>query len=342
MQGQLVIIPTYQPTEKLIDIVEELNKINLKSIIVNDGSTENLEIFDKLKEKTIILHHKENCGKGAALKTALKYIQENQKDINVIGTMDSDGQHLVSDMKKVLDKVDKDNLFVLGVRNFENDIPLKSKLGNKLTRVVFGLFSKQKVSDTQTGLRAFSSELIPILLEINGTRYEYEMNVLLEISKRNIKISEVPIETIYHDKNNSCSHFNGIKDSFRIYKEIIKFSLVSFSSFIIDYLLFALFVFLFNNTILSNVLARIISAIYNYCLNCKYVFKSKRDFKNLLQYFLLATFILIMNSIILDFYINKFGLDRMIAKVLTEITLFVISFLYQKIVIFNKKEGTNK
>ena len=90
------------------------------------------------------------------------------------------------------------------------------------------------VSDTQTGLRAFSAELLDFMSRISGSRYEYEMNMLASCAKKGIPIREVPIRTIYHDKENSCSHFRRIRDSVRIYRELFKFFLSSFSSFLLD------------------------------------------------------------------------------------------------------------
>ena len=61
------------------------------------------------------------------------------------------------------------------------------------------------------------------MLEIEGERFEYEMNVLLTCSTKKIKITEIQIDTIYIE-NNSGSHFNSVKDSIKIYKEIFKYT----------------------------------------------------------------------------------------------------------------------
>ena len=103
--------------------------------------------------------------------------------------------------------------------------------------------------DTQTGMRAFSSQLCDDFLALKGERYKYEMNVLMYCARQNIPIVEVPIKTIYHDKRNSYSHFRKIRDSFKIYQQLFKFTLISFSSFVIDYLLFFLFIHILPNTL---------------------------------------------------------------------------------------------
>ena len=170
-------------------------------------------------------------------------------------------------------------------------------------------------------------------IDVDGERFEYEMNVLLMASKENIKITQIEVETIYFD-NNSKSHFHAIKDSFRIYKEIIKFSLSSILSFFIDYFLYILFIILIKNITLSNVLARIISATINFIINKEMVFKSKNNiWKAIISYFLLATFILFFNTLLLNGIIYL-GIHWWIGKIIVELSLFLISWTVQKKKIF--------
>ena len=93
-----------------------------------------------------------------------------------------------------------ERLMILGVRNVGKDMPLKSRLGNTITRKVFKLLSGVSISDTQTGMRVFTSDLVKKLLTVEGERYEYEMNVLMFLAKGGIDIDEVPINTIYQDR----------------------------------------------------------------------------------------------------------------------------------------------
>ena len=79
---------------------------------------------------------------------------------------------------------------VLGVRLVGKDMPFKSRLGNGITRVGFSLVSGVKVSDTQTGLRAFDASMIKELLEVERERYEYETNVLLQLTRRKFPIQD--------------------------------------------------------------------------------------------------------------------------------------------------------
>lgn len=241
---KVVIIPALNPDERLKEIVEKNNRMGNRVILVDDGSSADCgPLFEALQGKCILLRHGENRGKGEAIKTALRYIKERCGQCEVIGIMDADGQHLPEDMERLLVRsACCPGALVLGCRTMDNAVPFASRMGNRITRQVFRLTTGVAVSDTQTGLRAFSAGLLEKMLEIPGSRYEYEMAVLTSCAKQGIEIIEAPVRTIYHDRNNSCSHFRRVRDSVRIYGQLLKFSTVSFSSFLLDYALFALFV----------------------------------------------------------------------------------------------------
>lgn len=339
---RIVIIPALNPNEKLRDVVERNWELENQIIIVDDGSDEKYtQFFWELGEKCIVLHHKENMGKGAAIKTALKYIKEELWECSVIGIMDADGQHLPDDMEKLLMKAAANpEALILGTRTIDHAVPLPSRLGNQITRKVFHLTAGAKVSDTQTGLRAFSSRMLDFMIKIPGERYEYEMNVLVTCAKKKIPIIEVPVQTIYFNKNNSCSHFRKVRDSIRIYSQLLKFSMISFSSFLLDYSLFVLLTFLLPEETgcitAANVIARIASGTYNYMMNCRMVFREKLSVKTAVDYLALAAMILLLNNVILQIFLLALQIPVYPAKILTECTLFLISWIIQKQVIFKR------
>lgn len=288
-----VIIPALNPDEGLREIVERNWELENQIILVDDGSDKKYErLFWELGEKCIVLHHEENRGKGEAIKTALKYIKEELWECRVVGIMDADGQHLPDDMEKLLMKAAAEPMaLIVGSRTIDRNVPWKSRMGNLITRRIFRMKTGVEVSDTQTGLRAFSTRLLDFMLDIEGERYEYEMNVLVTCAKANIPIIEVPIETIYHDKGNSCSHFRKVRDSVRIYRQLLKFSFVSFSSFLLDYVM-------------------------------------------------LAGLILVLNNILLQIFLAVY-IPLYPAKILTECTLFLISWLIQKKLIFSVRKSVD-
>lgn len=336
---KVALIPSLEPDENLIEIVNKLLKSDYEVVVVDDGSgSDYKKIFDKCKCK--VISYDVNRGKGYALKTGLKFIKENYNNALVV-TMDSDGQHTVEDAEKIIKYAKKhENTLVLGSRKRGENTPLRSFFGNTITCFIFDLVTHTKIYDTQTGLRAFSSKLIDYLLEVEGDRFEYEMNVLLNLSRNNIKVHEITIQTIYINKNGG-SHFNAFKDSYKIYKEIFKYSLSSIMSFIIDYILFILFNLLTSNVILSNIFARIISGTTNYCVNRSLVFKSTKSVKSTFyKYVVLAVTILLFNTFLVMCF-SKI-MNVYLAKIITEIILFFASWLVQKLFIFRGDDYNKK
>lgn len=344
--NNIVLIPAYEPDEIIINIVKEMSQFGFTIIVVNDGSKSKFDnIFNTVSQFATVLTHENNLGKGAAIKTALKYIEEKYKTSGAtIVTADADGQHCVNDVSEVC-KISKSNpnTLILGCRCFNNDVPARSLVGNTITKFVYRLTTGKNVSDTQTGLRAFGTELIPFMLNIKGERYEYEMNVLLECARNDISIREVKIRTIYID-NNSNSHFNAFKDSLRIYKNIIKFAGSSLISFFIDFILYTILIFLTQglgsvvSIPLFNILARVVSSSANFIINKKYIFKNNDNIiKKAAEYAVLAICILIGNTFLLSVFVETFGMNCFVAKILIDFAFFIISWAIQRFIIFNNK-----
>ena len=347
MAKQVALIPAYEPTGKLVELAQSLHKIGFEVVVVNDGSEERFKpVFQGLSDYANVISHETNWGKGRALKTGLSYISGQFPD-SVIVTLDADGQHSIPDTIQVCAAAfDNPDSLVLGCRTFDKKVPLRSRFGNQVTKAVYRAATGSALSDTQTGLRAFSSAMIPFMLSIEGERYEYEMNVLLACTKNHVPMYEVKIQTIYYD-NNSGSHFSTIKDSFRVYREIIKFAASSFIGFLTDYGVYALLVLVTGglgtavSIPLSNVTARVVSASVNYSINKRFVFKSKDSVvKTGAQYFALAAVILAGNTVLLSFLVNRLMMNRFGAKVITEIIFFTLSWTVQRFIIFRKRKET--
>lgn len=330
----IALIPSYEPDEKIIKVLKELKNSNFEVVIVNDGSDKSYDkYFDECKNYGTLLSYAINCGKGYALKTGLRYIKDNYNDVIVV-TMDSDGQHTVKNALNLCKLVNDDNTIYLGKRLRGNKTPLRSKVGNAISQGFFQLTTGVCVYDTQTGLRAFSSNLIPFMLNVHGDRFDYEMNILLEATKNKIVLKEKEIETIYED-NNSGSHFKTIRDSYLIYKQVFKFCVSSLISFIIDFLLYLLLNIITGNITISNFVARVVSANVNYGLNKNLVFEdSKMINKTIFKYYLLALIIIIINTILLNILVKGLFVNKYIAKIIVEVVLFIINWIIQKRYVF--------
>lgn len=336
-----VLIPAYQPDPILKELTAKLHSYHFQIVIVDDGSGASYQgLFRQLEKQCTVLHHKVNSGKGEAIRTGLRFLAEEMTDCSVVGVMDADGQHLPEDMRRVLVCASMHpHALVLGCRDTAQ-MPLRSRIGNRLTREIFYHLYHLKVTDTQTGMRAFSRSLIPLFISVDGSRYEYEMNMLAEAARQKIPVKEVLIHTIYRDPHNSTSHFHVIRDSFLIYKKLFLFSLSSLSGFVIDYSLFAILTLMLPKTsaclLTANVTARGISGFCNYHMNCRLVFHQEEKASTAWQYFLLASGILILNNIVLTAYTQALHIPVYPAKLLTEITLFLFSLAVQNNLIFRK------
>ena len=242
-----IVIPAYQPNFVLFDLVSSLIKIskenpnvNVRIIVVNDGSTNPeaqntfLKIAASFKDVTI-LNHKINLGKGTALKTAFTFIKENFDGDEWVVTADADGQHLSKDIWKLIEAGLSSKEPVIGVRAFGINVPLRSKIGNTATRFLFKLIYKSQVSDTQSGLRGFHYDEISPLLKLTSKGYAFELDALIHFFK-NSNLREVPIETVY-EPGNPTSHFRPLLDSAAIYAVLFRQILASGMALILEILL---------------------------------------------------------------------------------------------------------
>ena len=238
-----VVLPSLDPDEKLIAVVDGLLEHGFSDIIlVNDGSKpENLHYFTDLAAahpEIHLLHHEVNKGKGAALKNAFNWFLQNRPKAAGVVTVDGDNQHHPEDTRACCEKMLETGKIVLGCRDFTLDhVPPRSRFGNQMTSGIFKIFVGMTISDTQTGLRALPRAVVEELVDVYGDRFEYETNMLLAMKQNALPFEEVKIRTVYIEENAS-SHFHPIRDSWRIYKLILahffRYTLRSITSAIVD------------------------------------------------------------------------------------------------------------
>lgn len=339
-----VIIPSYEPDEKLIALLSDLRKEGfVHLVVVNDGSGREYERYFRLAEEEYhcdVLQHSINQGKGRALKTAFDFVLGKYPDSVGCITADSDGQHSPSCILTCGEALlQNPSALVMGCRCFDREeVPARSEFGNKCTRVVMKYLAGVSVSDTQTGLRGIPADFMKKLLSVKGERFEFETNMLMETKSENIPIVEVPIRTIYIEENKS-SHFHPIKDSIRIYRIFASFLFSSLSSSLVDLVLFSLFCYLLKGRQWGNVtyitaatvMARILSAYYNYTLNHRMVFQSKRSMRSTVwKYALLAVVQMTCSAFLVNALYPLFGGAEVLVKIPVDVVLFFASFVIQR------------
>ena len=319
-----IIIPAYEPDERMLHLLNTMEEKGIGPVvIVDDGSgPEYADLFAQAQEYVrrlggTILTHEVNRGKGRALKTAFAHILEAYPDAAGGVTADSDGQHTADCILSVRQALEDhpDNL-ILGVRRFDEEgVPWRSRAGNKITEKVFSYVSGVHVTDTQTGLRGIPRAFMKDLLDVPGERFEFE------------------------------THFNTFSDSVKIYrilaKKYLKYVFASVSSCVIDLALFAVFCFFLKERVpayitVSTVLARVISAVYNYIITYKVVFASKQKVTvSGMKFFLLAVVQMSLSALLVTAGCALLPfLPEVAVKAFVDCVLFFISYTVQQKYIF--------
>jgi len=340
------VIPAYNPDENLIYLVKKiLQESNYPIFIINDGSKKMSDsIFKTIKtldeNRIKVISHAINLGKGAALKTVFNYILTNYPEIEGVVTLDSDGQHSVKDCIRVLKELEKNSkAFVLGYRTFSKDIPLKSYIGNNISRFIYHLILGYNFKDTQTGLRGLSRDFMKKCLTINSNRFEFETEQLAKAVNEHLPIVEIPIKTIYIEGNKATS-FRPLVDSFKIYFVLFRYALTSIITAVVDFLVFIIAIALGVNVFWSNMIARTFSIGVQYTLLDKYVFYSKAKIWSFILFALYVYMMGIVSATMQEKLIENIHFHVLAAKVLVEGILFFVNFAFLRLYIFTKKSKT--
>lgn len=352
----VIIIPSLEPDDKLVPYINGLLSAGIRKIIVvNDGSSKNCDdIFTTISniDACHVLTHQVNLGKGAAIKTALNFYRENCEDFNGVITVDADGQHCVKDVIRICKTMDEHpDSFVLGCREFGEGTPNRSLFGNRVTSVAMRLFYGISLNDTQTGLRGIPDFMVDGLLRVRGTRYEYELNMLIYARRLCIPFVTIPIETIYFN-NNEASHYRPIVDSARIFirvlNGIIGFSATAIISAIVDISVYGIMTkFLLANMslfwmlLISFVTARITSSSVNFALNRHLPLSQNKSISDTMpKYYTLVVIQMIVSFLCIWQLCKHTGIDEMAIKIIVDCALGLISYQFQLRWVFCDKNST--
>lgn len=355
LKSLAIILPSLDPDKKFLSVVDGLCEAGFEHIIVvDDGSDEeHQKFFTEAKEKhdsINLLHHGVNRGKGRALKTAFEFVLSELPDVQGVITIDGDGQHLTRDIiacgEKMLEEGDK---VILGSRDFNSPgVPPRSVAGNKTTSRLFRICYGIKLNDTQTGLRAIPRKYLEAFCGISGERFEYETNMLLNMKRMGIGFYEQPITTVY-DPEDYSSHYDAVKDSWRIFKVMFKFMMSSLGSTLVDLGLFYLIMRIFGAAagkyaeLLATVVARIISSFVNFNANNSVVFQNHSNYKRaMLRYYCLCIPQMLVSAGLVTFFnhllANSVPIIATLIKFCVDVCLFFISYHIQREWVFSQKK----
>ena len=230
-----IVIPALNPNSRMLQVVQAIRRrTDTPIVVVNDGSSAAYDdVFAEVQsiDNVWVVRHAVNLGKGQALKTAFNFVLNTFQNCTGIVTVDADGQHHEANIAAIVQRLaDKPDQLIIGVRSWTgSDIPFRSRAGNLITRLIFGLFVGKMVQDTQTGLRGIPVSFAKRLLKLPAMGYEFELEMLITAIHQKINIHEVPIQTIYLDGNRE-SHFHPLWDSLKIYFVFLRFSALAIIS----------------------------------------------------------------------------------------------------------------
>ncbi|MGI5885650.1 MAG: GtrA family protein [Candidatus Spyradocola sp.] len=338
----VVLIPSYKPDEKLLTLLQALHAQGKYAglVVVDDGGGETYApIFARAEEipGVSVVRHAVNQGKGRALKTGINATMLLYPEADIV-TADADGQHTPEDIARIADALEEADgaTIILGKRVFGKGTPIKSFLGNTITRWVFALSTGTRVYDTQTGLRGLPSALLPDMLRIPGDRYEYEMNVLLQAPREGAAFREVEIQTVY-ENNNAGSHFHPFRDAMLVFTRILFFAASSLICFGVDYGAYAVLLEIRGlPPEFAYVGARILSSLLNFVLNRNLVFRAHKGsmWKQFLGYYALVIVIMVLGSLGVQLGTDLLDWNNYLVKILVDLLLSIVSFMGQRLMVF--------
>jgi len=200
------IIPAYNEENTIAEVIAKTKQYVPKIIVVDDGSLDSTSA--KAKEAgAIVLRHKVNLGKGAALKTGCEYaLQQGAQKIVVL---DADGQHNPEEIPKFMEALEEHDI-VFGYRKVPEAMPFMMRWGNRFINQALKVIYNVNIQDSQCGYRAFTAATYSqICWETSD--YYVETEMILRVGEKKLKHASIPIETIYADNYKGTTVLDGVK-----------------------------------------------------------------------------------------------------------------------------------
>jgi glycosyltransferase involved in cell wall biosynthesis len=214
------LVPAYNAAATLEYLLHSLLPYAIRIVVIDDGSTdETARIARGFRDQgVVVLKHKWNRGKGAALQTG--YAWALKHDFDLLVTMDSDLQHLPDDLPGMVEILQRNRLdFLIGSRFKQKwRIPFFRRTGNRFSSWIASNFCRQKIQDSQCGFRLFRlPACIPVLRAVAYNRFAVETEVILKISLAGLRTGFAPIRVVYPESKTHQSHYRACGDTLIIF-----------------------------------------------------------------------------------------------------------------------------
>ena len=202
-----VIIPTYNNEKTLEGVIRGVQLYAEHIIVVNDGSNDGTSGILRNIPGILTITSDKNSGKGYALQKGFAMALE--KDFRYAITIDSDGQHRPGDIPRFIELLEREpGSLILGARDMNSpEVPGSSRFGHKFSIFWLWIETGLKVADVQTGYRLYPLEPIRDTGKFYTGKYEFEVEILVRLAWRGVKILSVPIDVYYAPRETRVSHF---------------------------------------------------------------------------------------------------------------------------------------
>lgn len=211
-----VLIPTYNNSTTLKGVIGSALEAGYSVLVVNDGSTDSTpQILSGFGERIHTVSYTPNRGKGYAIGRGLK--EAYRLGYTHAVTMDSDGQHKVSDIQNLVEVAEYyPNALVVGERELKGVVRTAgSSFANKFANFWFTVQTLRRGVDTQSGFRLYPLKQVQGI-HIFGHRYEGELELLVKSAWRLTEIRSAKVDAYYPPKEERVSHFRPARDFMRI------------------------------------------------------------------------------------------------------------------------------
>lgn len=334
-----ILFVANRPDGRLPALARALTLSNHRIVVVDDGSGEAFApIFEEIRALGAeVLTHISQKGRGAAFRTGLSHISKTDKTGCVV-TAGWDGEYSEAAILDICraTALAEEKTIVLGARKFIGRMPMQIAFGSWLSRIIFAFAFGRDILDLQTALRGFSSGMLPWLLKLKGESYNYEINMILDAPKTNVKIMQIEIETQW--KKSSAPWPPA--DSIGAFWPLIKFCLSGTLEAGVAYTLLFLIESQINNLFLSTVIARVASSGVNFTINKYFVFnttEAHRTPKELIGYYFFYGLLMLTNYLCLQLFYETLHMHITLSVILTECVLFLLSYTFQNKIVFCRK-----
>jgi glycosyltransferase involved in cell wall biosynthesis len=349
MTSPTIIIPAYQPNNELVSLIKALTRNpNQRIILVDDGSTGNsreiIDAIDKDFSQVDVLRHAINLGKSKAIRTGFNHYLLNYANDSIgIVTVDSDERFNQNDISKIIECFVKNpRTIVVGIEKPENKQSRFLQVLNNFFITSLQKFTGATIVENSTDLRGIPKDVIVEFLKTDESENDFELDMLIKATQNKHSVLEMPIQNINKIRYNNPFP-KVLRDSTKTIFVFLRFSLLSMSAAAIDFAVFSI-AFINTKTVFSSmVIARIVSGTFQFTLGKRVVFKStKKIFGEIIRYVLLVIVLMLLSYGVLTPMVVYLKINTYLAKVIAEVTIFLLSFAAQRILVFSKESSSIK